>query len=137
MQRYYIDTCIWIDYFENRVDKFRPLGDWALDFLKKIIILCDGIVLSDHIINELINRYPADFVNDRLSIIPLSLITSIETTKCDSEHACYIMKEYGIPFADALHAVLAGKSDAILVTRDRHMDALGGLLVVRKPEELI
>jgi hypothetical protein len=37
MQRYYLDTCIWVDYLENRQDRFRPLGDWALRLIKQIV----------------------------------------------------------------------------------------------------
>ena len=37
-KKYYIDSNIWRDYFENRSDRFRPLGDWALMFFKEIII---------------------------------------------------------------------------------------------------
>lgn len=28
-EKYYLDACIWRDYFENREDRFRPLGEWA------------------------------------------------------------------------------------------------------------
>ena len=37
VEKYYLDTCIWRDYFENRSDKFRPLGDWAFSLIKLII----------------------------------------------------------------------------------------------------
>ena len=36
MARYYVDTAIFRDYCENRVDRFRPLGEWALAFFKKV-----------------------------------------------------------------------------------------------------
>ena len=34
MKRYYFDTCIWRDYFEDRKDKFRALGDLAFYLIK-------------------------------------------------------------------------------------------------------
>lgn len=57
--RYYLDTYIWIDYFENRVDNFRPLGDWVLSLIKKIIIDKDIFIISDHLIDELKINYSA------------------------------------------------------------------------------
>ena len=35
--KYYLDTSIWRDYYENRSDKFRPWGEWALILINKIL----------------------------------------------------------------------------------------------------
>jgi hypothetical protein len=50
--KYYIDTCIWRDYFENRNDKYRPLGEWAFRFIKKIINEDSLILFSDLVLEE-------------------------------------------------------------------------------------
>ena len=63
MKKYYLDACIWRDYFENRSDNFRPLGEWAFRLIKKIIDEGGLFVISDHLINEL-ERY--DFSKDKI-----------------------------------------------------------------------
>lgn len=45
-KRYYLDTSIWRDYFENRTDRFRPLGEWAFLFIKKAVQNSDLILYS-------------------------------------------------------------------------------------------
>ncbi len=45
--RFYIDTCIWRDYYENRSDNLKPLGEWALQFLKNAVNNDDLILYSD------------------------------------------------------------------------------------------
>lgn len=37
LARYYLDTSIWRDFYENRTDRFRPLGEWAFELFRKII----------------------------------------------------------------------------------------------------
>ena len=56
-KKFYLDTCIWRDYFENRSDNFRPLGEWAFDFIKKVITEGYLILYSDLTIKELRENY--------------------------------------------------------------------------------
>ena len=51
--RYYFDTCIWRDYFEDRSDGKKPLGELALAFLQEIVMNGDRIVISDMVREEL------------------------------------------------------------------------------------
>jgi hypothetical protein len=37
VKKCYIDAAIWRGLHENRSDRFRPLGDWAFELVKKII----------------------------------------------------------------------------------------------------
>ena len=57
INKYYFDTCIWIDYFEGRKDNIRPLGDWAFDLIKKIIREEAILVYSDLVEEELSEKY--------------------------------------------------------------------------------
>ena len=50
---YYLDSCIWIDFIENRFDGLNPLGEYAFLFLKKCEKDNDTILYSQHIIVEL------------------------------------------------------------------------------------
>lgn len=70
MGKYYFDTCIWRDYFENRSDRFRPLGDWALDLINQVIQNDGFILYSDFIILEMQNKYHKKQIIEILKIVP-------------------------------------------------------------------
>jgi hypothetical protein len=56
--RYYFDTCIWIDYYDNRVGpRGRPLGAIAGKLLLKIIMENELVAVSDGLTVELNNYY--------------------------------------------------------------------------------
>ncbi|MCK4670221.1 MAG: type II toxin-antitoxin system VapC family toxin [Nanoarchaeota archaeon] len=136
VERYYLDTCIWMDYFENRSDKFRPLGDWALMLINKIIQEESLFVLSDHLLDEIKKQYNLEKLNKIFGIIPKELIIMVKATKQQAHKAFKIKQELKIPFGDALHAMLAKDNDTILVSRDMHFYELP-FISVKKPEELI
>src|SRR3989338_7097720 len=51
-ERVYLDTSIWRDYFEDRKDNLRPLGEFPFQFLKecknrKIYVIYSGLVISE------------------------------------------------------------------------------------------
>jgi len=133
--KFYFDACIWIDYFENRFDKFRPLGDFALELIKKIIEEGNCFIVSDHVIEELEKKYSKEERGKIFEIIPEQLIIKINSNEKQVKEAFKIKNKFKIPFGDALHAVLARDNKAVLVTRDKHFYELGDN--VRKPEELI
>ena len=56
MQRYYLDTSIWLDLFEDRNEPNFPKSDWAEKLLEKIIKEDSDIVFSDVIKDELIKQ---------------------------------------------------------------------------------
>ncbi len=136
-EKYYIDTCIWKDYLENRSDKFRPLGDWALRLINKIIKEDGLFIFSDHLIIELEKQYSAEKINDLLGIIPNKLVNKIETKEEQAKEALYLKNKLNIPFGDALHAVLARDNNAVLVSRDKHFYELTKEVSIAKPEDLI
>ncbi len=53
----YVDTSIWRDFYEDRKDKFRPLGEFAFEFFKMVKINQAKILYSDFIIKELLVGY--------------------------------------------------------------------------------
>ena len=136
MKKYYIDTSIWRDYYENRKDKFRPLGEWALRLFQFIIENKYDILYSELIIEELSNEYSVEKINKIFEIVR-DLLLKIKISDFQAKEAGKLCKEYKIPFGDALHAVLARDNNAILVTRDKHFLELLDIVDVRKPEELI
>ncbi len=135
--KYYLDACIWKDYFENRSDKFRPLGDWALGLINKIIKEDGLFIFSDHLLKELENYYSKEELTKFFELIPEQLIMRLETTEKQAKEAFELKKGLNLPFGDALHAILARDNDAILVSRDKHFYELTKEVKVNRPEELI
>lgn len=136
-RKFYLDTCIWRDYFEDRKDRFRPLGEWAFRLIKSIIENEDEIVYSELIIEELKEYYSEEDINQVFSIVPPSLLVKIQESAEDTEKAMHISKRQKIPRKDALHAILAEKSSSTLVTRDKHFWEISDQIDIRKPEDLI
>jgi len=137
MERYYIDTCIWFDYLENRSDRFRPLGEWALAFLKKIISENGVFIISDQVKREFLQKYSEQVFTESMSFIPDELVMSVTTNIKQSKKAIFWSKEHNIPYCDALHAVLSCDLDAVLITRDKHFFEVMEKIRIYKPEDLI
>jgi predicted nucleic acid-binding protein len=128
--KFYLDTSIWRDYYENRKDRFRPLGEWAHRLITKIIDNNYIILYSDLVIEELRHAFNLDTLID-CDIVRVNILYIHKRT------ARSLCKQYRVPFGDCLHAVLAKSNNAIIVTRDRHFEILSDYVTVRKPEELI
>jgi len=137
MTKYYIDACIWRDYFEDRNDRFRPLGEWALRLINKIIKDEGIFVFSDHLTNELLKEYSFGELKRKLEFIPKNLILEIKYAYDRAREANKIKKVLGVPFGDAMHVVLARDTNAILITRDNHFIKLDNYCEIRKPEDLL
>ena len=90
LEKYYLDSCIWKDYFENRSDRFRPLGDWALELIKKIIKEEGLFIFSDHLIKELEKQYSHEVLDNFFEIIPIQSIIKVETTEQQAKEAFQI-----------------------------------------------
>jgi predicted nucleic acid-binding protein len=136
MLRFYIDTCIWRDYYENRVDRFRPLGEWAFRLLQHISDRGNALILSDVVIKELRRYYTAAQINTLLDAFVEQIIV-VSTGSPIVREANILMKQRKVSMGDALHALLARRSGAILVTRDTHFLQLTDIVEVKKPEELL
>ena len=136
-KRYYLDSCIWKDYFENRSDRLRPLGDWALALIKKIISEGDLFVISNKVIEELRKDYSLEDLKSMFEIIPKTLIVEVLTNERLIKEALNIKNKFGIHFGDALHISLAKENKAILVSRDNHFYEIQTEIEVKKPEDLI
>lgn len=135
--KYYLDCCIWRDYFENRSDNFRPLGDWAFELIKKIIQAGDNIVVSDLVEEELLSGYDRSNVLEILSIVPKDILVNVVVSEIEIKEAVVLSKKFGVPLKDVLHAVLARDHNSVLVTRDKHFGRLSGFFEIKKPEKLI
>ncbi len=134
--KYYIDTCIWRDYLENREDRFRPLGQWALSLFQLIQENDDLVIYSDLVIRELKLRFKEEEIISCLQTLAHNPLL-VPITDKQIEEAEIVGRIRKIGTADALHAILARDSDAILVTRDAHYMDLVDIATIKKPEDLI
>lgn len=136
MGNFYLDTSIWRDYYENRTDGIRPLGDWAFELLKYLIENDYTILYSDLVIDELKKEYTEDEISNIFDIVS-DILLKVDIKESDNQQALILSKKYKIPFGDALHAVLSVKNNAILISRDKHFSELQYFVKVMKPEDLI
>jgi len=133
--RYYLDTSIWRDLHENRTDRFRPLGEWAFELIRKIREERQMILYSEIVLAELSKDY-----NNAEQVMEIAakenILQKTDITEKQVKEAHNLCKELKIPFGDCVHAILARDNNAILVTRDRDFEKIR-FVAVKKPEELI
>ena len=135
MQKFYLDTNIWLDYFENRSDGLSPLGEFAFQFLKNCITFNCKIYYSNFILFELKNKLSENDFFKNVDFIKENLVF-IESTKDDWNKAQNLNENITLHSADALHLILAKNNDCILITRDKHFDFVD-LIEIKKPEEVV
>lgn len=138
VERYYFDTAIWIDYYENRSDRFRPLGDWAHQLIGNILEKRDTILYSEMLIKELETLYTKESIEKIFEFVKMAdILLKVNISKNQLEKAAILSKQRNVPFGDVLHALLAQDNNAIMVTRDKHFMELLDIVEVKKPEDLI
>ena len=136
-KRYYIDTCIWIDYFENRKDRFRPLGEWAILLINKIIANEDIILYSNLTLEELSTVHRHFKAEMLFEIVPAELLIKIIVSGPELQEAIKRARLLHTPLKDTIHAIVARDNKAILVTRDKHFLLIEIDVEIKRPEELI
>jgi len=135
-KRFYLDTSIWRDYFEDRSDGIRPLGEFAFQFLKKCLKEKYSVLVSDKVEKELLRYYSREKVNAVFSNFKEIIIKIKPTRKQVAEAGnIWIKNNKEFPLNDILHAIIARDANAILVSRDFHFRALE-ISECRLPEEI-
>lgn len=133
---YYVDTCIWRDYFEDRADGMRPLGAFAFQFLDGCLQRNIPLITTDNVIRELRKYYSAHRINQVFQSY-ISIIRTVEVTKMDWDEAKRLSRtRVESHLEDILHAVVARNHGCILITRDKGFDSLRDVIPVQKPEEV-
>ncbi len=136
MQKFYLDTAIWRDYFEDRKDALRPLGEFAFQFLKNCEKKNCSVFYSEVVVYELKRDYSDEMIKQVFSsfehflgIVPISNEQYLESKKLakvkTESHA-----------ADILHAIIARDNKAVLITRDFHFETLRDIVEIKAPEEV-
>ncbi|KHO46458.1 MAG: hypothetical protein QS98_C0003G0066 [archaeon GW2011_AR3] len=137
-QKLYLDTSIWRDYYENRSDKFRPLGEWALELLNKTIHEKGTILYSDLVVEELNIKYAQQEIDNIFSFVRMKgILVKADISREQANEAVLLCKKKKVAFGDVLHAILARDYKAIMVTRDKHFQELSNIVEIKKPEELL
>lgn len=135
-RKYYLDSAIWRDLHENRHDRFRPLGEWAFELLKKIRENNEKIIYSNLVLDELSIAYDKNTIRNLFDSVS-EIMEKASINKEQVIEAKKLSKKLNIPFGDALHAILTRDSNAVMITRDHHFEELQDIAKIRKPEELI
>lgn len=135
-EKYYIDTAIWMDYYEDRTDPSKDIGEFAFKLLCKILASKSKIVVSTFLLRELESAYSLDKIRG-LTIHFEKVMIKVDVSDKQMDEARKIAEERRIPKGDVIHAILARENNAILVTRDKHFELLKDICEVMKPEEII
>ncbi len=136
-KRFYLDTCIWLDFYEDRKGYCNEsLGTPVFRFFSLIIKRGDKIIISDIVLDELGTHY----LREKLTSMLLPFMKIIEKIKMKKEQfreAIILSKERNVPLGDAMHVVLSRDNNCILVTRDNDFRKLQDIAPYYKPEELV
>ncbi|MBW2965634.1 PIN domain-containing protein [Candidatus Woesearchaeota archaeon] len=136
-EKYYIDSSIWIDLYEDRKGyNQEPLGDFAWKLFALIKAKKNKLIISDLLIRELEMNYSIEEINGMIKPFE-SLIEKVIVTKEQRDEAKRIAEERNTPKGDVLHAILARDHRFILITRDNHFKELEDISEHHKPENLI
>lgn len=136
-QKYYLDTSILLDFFENRNEPNLPKGDWAHKLLNKITEKNDKVIYSDNNIYELNIAGYSTYELDNI-LQPLKpILIFVESTEKQINKAKDLSVKRNIPKRDALHALIARDNKSILVTLDRHFQKIRDIIKPKRPQDLI
>ncbi|MFH1588310.1 MAG: hypothetical protein ABIA76_03175 [Candidatus Diapherotrites archaeon] len=136
MKKFYLDTSIWRDYFEDRKDNLRPLGEFAFQFLKKCEKKKYFVIVSSAVKKELLDYYSLEKMNQVFSSFK-STIIEVDYSKKQAEEAFnfWVNSNKKFPFYDVLHSIISRDNKAILIARDKHFNEIG-IVMGCLPEEV-
>jgi predicted nucleic acid-binding protein len=137
---YLVDTCIWRDFYEDRVSKTNaPIGKFASEFFMKVLQRKDTILFSEGLLRELGVDFSKKDINDMLTVFMYSnILMRIDITESDFLEAEKLALERNLPKIDCLNAIHARNYNAVLITRDRHyFENLQDIAFPLKPEQVI
>lgn len=137
MQKYYPDTSIWLDLFEDRNEPNLAKGKYAKELFDFITKKNKVIVFSNIVQEELEDQ---GYFREELKHIlkPFNkILIKVEYNDKQFTRAKDLASKRRVPLFDALHALIARDSQAILITRDHHFKFLSDIAKCKKPEEII
>lgn len=129
--RVYIDTNVYLDYLlERKNKKGRSLADVAYAIFSRTISCEFEVVLSDHVIHELYRRSTPEETRMLFAAMAPKLV-KVRTEENDRRKA----EESPTHFSDALHAMLAKKSESSLIVT-RNIADFRNIFEAKLPEDI-
>lgn len=134
MLHFYVDTSIWRDYFEDRHDGIRPLGEFAFQFLnqckkKKAIIYYSQAVLFE------LREFQIKFEREKDELKEILFEAPYNRQQLNEARQLSIQRN--VPTNDALHAIIARDTHSTIISRDSHFKELQDIANCQLPEEVI
>ncbi|MBU2477368.1 type II toxin-antitoxin system VapC family toxin [Candidatus Micrarchaeota archaeon] len=135
-KKFYLDTCIWIDYLEDRKNGIKPLGELAFQFLRKCRKEKSTIIVSDVMRKELYKHIAKEEIEKRLlDFSDLIIEVKHSQEQFDEAHLFWVKTKKEFPQADILHAIISRDQKAVLISRDKHFAEID-IVEFHFPEEL-
>lgn len=135
--KFYFDTSIWLDFFENRDKPNLPKGKWAHELINKIIREDSKVIYSDHNLVELEIAGYSSYEIDNLFNKIKSILVFVESTEKEIGKAKDLSLKRNIPKGDALHALIARDNKSILITLDKHFQKVKDITKPNNPKDFI
>ena len=134
MAGYYLDTSVWLDYYEKR----GLNGEISIKLIIKIIEE-DGIIgISDLNIRELKNLgYSRYEVNEIFKVARPENSRNVHVTKEQIEEANRVAKKRNVPKKDVLHAIICRDYDFQLLATDTHFEKLKDITKAIMPKNVV
>ncbi len=135
----YLDTNIYLDYLEGRVELFRPLGEFAFQIFKRTLSCEFTLILSSLLVEELSLHVSKERIKEMLDDFhKRKKIIETAVKYEDKDTARTIMRERHTPFQDTLHMVVAKRMNAsYFVTRNiKDFVELEDIIPIFLPENL-
>jgi len=141
-QKYYLDTCIWLNLFKKEGDITKGVPYWkiAQGFIEKVKFSQNKkIAYSNFVLKELrfnldegtYNEKKKFFEKERFRFVKEKAEDYFLARKLESQFS------YEISFFDCLHLAICKRLNFILITRDKGLIRLAKESVaVAKPEDL-
>jgi len=130
---YYLDTCIWLDFYEQRGEN----GEYALKLILKLLANDDLVIYSDLHLREFKRLgYSLEEINNLFKILKPGHIRRVHIHPESIAKARTLCLQRRVPWGDALHALLAQRNIALMVSRDNDFEKLRDVCETKKPEEI-
>lgn len=129
---------MYLDYWENRSDNLKPLGEFAFSIIKRAIS-CEFVIVCSEVVEyelcEVLGISRSECRSRFLRALESAgKLEYVESTDELLSRARQMANQTGIPYTDCCHLILAKEAGALLVSRDKHY-FLDGFLA-KKPEEV-
>jgi len=140
--KYYVDTCIYLNLWQRKVDQKTGLKFWkvARDFLQNAENTDSVFLFSGFVLKEMSYILGDRFDGKKNLFLDKERFEKVFAMPRDYEFARELEKKFNgeISFFDCMHIVLTKKEDAILITRDEKLIKYARKYCkVHKSEELL